>query len=550
MLDYLPLIKGGAGGKSFRQFFSSFQFIHSNMKGGKNSSQEENKLTNHKKDLQAKAQEEKYTLGIAQNVRSIKLKRKTFSRSELLKEMTSHEVCEQKNGISLYLQGDIRQVGKSKNIENLQDIQIFVVDFDNEERGVLTPKSSSKYVSMENAVKLLSDTSFCAAVASTHSHMKKRDTEKGRFVIPLKTPFEIDKRNPSYSKQLWKEISKLIMKSLKFPSWDSSGDRLSQSFYFPSCPSSYAHKKVAQIVNPEGELLDWKEFEASAKLNLVTSHIVASVDEEKALKFEHVDCRLFLKVFPNFDLIKAHGDHAGRAVKAGRAITCPFDSEHSSTGSETKTVIYNKNGDNPGTWNCQGGSCEGRTREQYLYKSLQNGTLTIEQLEDVELGGGTLDALKSAEKVNKETSPEEIEEMLRISSLVNSAMVHNKVKNTIVKKTEFTVSQLNAVDRHRDNQTKIDAKKRAKKYQEKMENEEELFIANVLEEYNAKFAYLRYGESSVAVLVQEHDKNSFMSLQAFNAYYRDDFITFNDATMTNTLFGVQRTERNADTMIW
>ena len=492
------------------------------------------KLTQHKKDLQEKATEPKeeiYTLGIAPNVKSEKMQRKTYSRIELFEMLTTHVVKAKKDGVKLYLQGDVRAVGQSKTLDNLKDIQIFVGDFDNEVKKVLTPKTSSKYVSMEQAVKLLSNTPYCGTVSSSYRHMQEEDTDKGRFVIPLAEPFIIDAKDPEHSNKLWKEISKLIMEHLKFPDYDPSSDKAAQAFYFPSCPSAFKHKKFAQVINSEGELLDWRQFENAARIALSTKHVVAGVDEEEALIYERLDCRLFLKVFPDFDLIAAHGKNAGKAINGGRAITCPFDDEHSETGDDSKTLLYNRDKveDKPWGWNCMGGSCDERTRAQYLYKSLQNGTLTLSTLEDGALGGGSLDPLKSAGLVTNDTPSEEIEELLRISSLVNSTTNQIKLKKIIAGNTEhFTVADLKSIDADRKKQEKADARKRSQLYQKQLQTEEEQFIESVIDEYNEKFAYLRYGESSVAILVQEHGKDSFMGTGAFYRYYINDFVEFND----------------------
>jgi hypothetical protein len=210
-------------------------------------------------------------------------------------------------------------------------------------------------------------------------------------------------------------------------------------YYFPSCPQEREAEKFSREF--DGSLLDWSKVErvyldkdraTSSKASNESSK--ASAASEYAT-YDGRNLVAFLAKYPQWNVVAALGGDGDKLT----GLECPFIAEHSDH--KPDFAVWSPDGDKSWGINCFHTTCkenrpngkDGVDRLPYLWKWLDNGTLTLADLESADIGGGPVPVSagympdKSAietnvAKLTPESGNAEVEAVLRDLAALNDPL--------------------------------------------------------------------------------------------------------------------------------
>lgn len=215
--------------------------------------------------------------------------------------------------------------------------------------------------------------------------------DKVRILLPMAKPFILAEHGYTHGEavQNWKKIYVGIGNTLGFE-FDKACQDVARLHYYPSHPPGDTSFKIERI---QGKLIDFANYAPADLKDTFTKHRETSpngtlIDDESAIFenfnvgewFYHQGRGIGAKLMEvltdnNPDLI---GRDRG-STKDGWHITCPFESEHTTTGGSGTFIDPMKEDEYPKVHCCHN-HCLGRKTEAFLAGMLEQGWLTRQEL--------------------------------------------------------------------------------------------------------------------------------------------------------------------------
>ncbi len=305
-----------------------------------------------------------YEIAIADSKYSKKLGNIEFPESALVHFLTKNKTTQKKDGMC-FIQGSLLENGRRQG-KNIKALHLMVFDVD----------GGCKF---EKAVVAVKNSNLKAVIYTTHSHTE--DEHRFRIVLFLKHPFVVDGKSENVKR--WKQFYRDTGKNLGIP-YDKSCVDVTRTHYLPSCPD----EKLARFEILEGEYLEISQTNTETQLEVFQS---VSYPDTYFEDFNLSEWnRLYGHSFKMAELIKDKTELVYRdRPDGGFEIYCPESDRHSSKDSKGAWVT---DGNIKYKFNigCSHDGCAERNRFDRLKTLLNDGYITVKDLQDENYNGGTV----------------------------------------------------------------------------------------------------------------------------------------------------------------
>jgi Domain of unknown function (DUF927) len=242
--------------------------------------------------------------------------------------------------------------------------------------------------------------------------VRHQPIHKMRLVFPLREPFQFSDDEDTHVREeaLWSMIYKTVCAKLGF-SYDEATADAARFYYYPSCKPDHADDHVSEAFNENAPLLDLSDYHdltledvksvarkmAGAKKTSAAGGAMVSHDGFPLTVWaaKHAATFMIAEAIEN-----NNPDLLGSSAFNGEGVhlnECPFELEHSSPAG-SRTAVKDGDGDEGFVITCRGNACQsandgkGRDRLEYVAKMLADGWLTIDDLQNPDFGGGSVDS--------------------------------------------------------------------------------------------------------------------------------------------------------------